>query len=77
MIVFKLRSRDNSKNYYSFSGAGLYGIIVIDTISSEISFIEINGLYQNDEKEKERLLYIAKKKISSMNYPDQCIYATH
>lgn len=77
MIVFKLTSKNDSKNYYSFFGVGLDGIIVIDTNSSEISFVEVNGHYKNDEKEKEKLLYIAKKKITSMDFPDRCMYATH
>lgn len=77
MIKFKLKSVDNSKYYYSFSGALLYGIIVIDKETSEIAFEEVDGLAKSDEKEKEKLLYIAKKKITSMDFPDSCIYATH
>lgn len=77
MIIFKLKSRNNSKYYYSFDGVGLYGVIVIDINTTEIAFFEVNGHDQNDQKEKEKLLYIAKKKIISMNFPDSCIYATH
>lgn len=77
MIIFKLKSTDNSKHYYSFSGAGLYGIIVIDKETSEIAFVEINGHYKNDEREKNILLYVAQKKIKEMNFPESCVYATH
>ncbi len=77
MITFKQTSKDGSKICYSFSGAGLYGIIVINTKTSEISFVEAKGHDKDSEKEKEHLLYIAKKKIISMNYPERCVYATH
>lgn len=77
MTVFKQTSKDDSKICYSFSGAGLYGIIVINTKTSEISFVEVKGHDKDSEKEKEHLLYIAKKKIISMNYPERCVYATH
>ncbi len=77
MIAFKLTLRKGSKIYYSFSAAGLSGIIVIDTETSKISFSEIEGFLKTDEKEKEQMLYIAKKKIISMNFPESCIYATH
>lgn len=77
MTVFKQTSKDDSKICYSFSGAGLYGIIGINTKTSEISFVEVKGHDKDSEKEKEHLLYIAKKKIISMNYPESCVYATH
>lgn len=77
MTVFKQTSKDGSKICYSFSGSGLYGIIVINTKTSEISFVEVKGHDKDSEKEKEHLLYIAKKKIISMNYPERCVYATH
>ena len=77
MIEFKLKSTDGSKIYYNFSGVGLYGILVINKETSDISFVEVNGRYKNDEKEKAKLLYIAQKKIKSMNFPETCVYATH
>ena len=77
MIEFKLKSTDGSKIYYNFSGVGLYGIVVIDKETSEIAFVEVNGHYKNNEKEKAMLLYIAQKKIKSMNFPETCVYATH
>jgi hypothetical protein len=77
MIVFKQTSKDGSKICYSFSATGLFGTVIINKETSEIAFVEIKGQYQSDEKEKEQLLYIAKKKITSMNFPERCIYATH
>ena len=77
MIIFKLKSTDGSNFYYSFSGVGLYGILVINKENSEISFVEVNGHYKSCEKEKAELLYIAQEKIKAMNFPERCIYATH
>lgn len=77
MIVFKLTSKDDSKNYYSFSAVGLSGIIVIDRNTSKTNFAKIDGCLKDDEKEKAMLLYIAQKKIKAMNFPEQCVYATH
>ena len=75
MIIFKLKSTDGSNFYYRFSGVGLYGILVIDKETSEISFVEVDGHCKNDEKAK--LLYIAQEKNKAMNFPERCIYATH
>ncbi|MBR4489186.1 MAG: hypothetical protein IKO57_07225 [Treponema sp.] len=75
MITFKLISRNGSKNFYKFSAAGLCGIILIDIETFEIGFNKVNGFLKDNEKEK--LLYIAKRKLTEMHFPESCIYATH
>lgn len=77
MIRFKLKSTDNSKKSYSFSTLGLYGTLVIDTETHDIEITEVFGEYADSEKQKERLLYIAKDKIVSSNFATECMYATH
>ena len=77
MIEFKLILKEESKIYYKFSAVGLNGEFVIDSKTSKISFIEVDGFLKDNEKEKSDLLYIAKKKIIENNFPESCIYATH
>lgn len=77
MIEFKLTSRDGSKSYYKFAGTGLHGIIVIDTITLESDFSEVDGFLKDNEQEKQKLLYIARRKLKSLDFPESCIYATH
>lgn len=77
MVIFKLTSKQGSKNYYNFSAAGLSGSFSIHTTSYEIKILTLIGHYSEDKKEINRLLYIAKSKLTELKFPDSCIYATH
>ena len=53
------------------------GIIWIDKETLESGVEEVTGIYQPTEKDVQHVLYIAKKKLLEMNFPESCIYATH
>ena len=77
MITFKLVSKNGSKLYYKVAGVEMTGIIWIDKETLESGVEEVTGIYQPTEKDVQHVLYIAKKKLLEMNFPESCIYATH
>lgn len=77
MITFKLTSKNGSKNYYSFSTMGLSGSLIIDSVSFEIEFVELSGFLKDNEKEKDKFLYLAKKTLQDKHFPSYFVFATH
>lgn len=80
MMKFKLLTNNDSKNIYSFDAIDGEGTFSIDRQDNTIELLSsecrLPG-HQLDEKTIAQILYIGKKKILELNYPDSCIYATH
>lgn len=77
MIELKLKQKDKSIYYYKFSAVGLYGVLIINRDTEEISFQEIDGFCKDDEKEKEIVLYRCLKAIKNYDFADRCMWASH
>lgn len=77
MIVLKMTSKIGSKKFYNFSAVGLGGTIFVDTESMDVGFKKAKGHYENNDAEKNKILYTVKKELQARNFPDRCIYATH
>lgn len=58
-------------------GAGINGSILIDRKAESICFENVSGFQKDNEKVRLHILYIAKTKLKSENFPEKYTYATH
>lgn len=75
MIRFELLSRLNLKIIYNFFWLGQEGTIEIKLDTNECVMTKSSSLL--DDKEKSKILFIAKNYLRERNFPDSYTYATH
>lgn len=75
MIRFELLSRQNLKNIYNFFWLGQEGTIAINLDTYECVMTKTSSLL--NEKDKNKILFIAGKYLRERNFPDSYTYATH
>lgn len=77
MIRFKLISKNGSIYSYKFDAAGLDGIFTVNVNTTEVEFIELDGMFKDNDKAKKGVLYAIYAKLREEGYPDSCLFATH
>ena len=78
MTKYKLLTSSGSKNIYKFET--LDGTFSIDTKDNTVELLSSECYLKNRKMNKENLdyiLFVGKKKIIEMNFPESFVYTTH
>ncbi|MBP5603641.1 MAG: hypothetical protein J6X78_13040 [Treponema sp.] len=80
MTKYKLLTSNGSKIIYNFDTLDGTGTFSIDKKDNSIELLSTECYLKNRKMNKENLdhiLFVGKKKIVEMNFPESCVYATH
>ena len=80
MTKYKLLTSSDSKNIYRFDTLDGTGTFSIDKKDNTVELLSSECYLKNRKMNKENLdyiLFVGKKKIIEMNFPESFVYATH
>ena len=80
MTKYKRLTKNGSKIIYSFETLDGTGTFSIDENDFSVTLLTTKCYLKNkemDEKTLKKVLYYGAKKIKELNFPENCIYATH
>ena len=80
MTKYKLLTSSGSKNIYRFDTLDGTGTFSIDKKDNTVELLSSECYLKNRKMNKENLdyiLFVGKKRIIEMNFPESFVYATH